>query len=215
MAREFSCTHGENDRLPHGVSSGSGSGERCPSCGRLRQEHRSRLSENPAIPPRPAPGQDHGVYELAGPLPSPPRTGKPSPRPAARVPSPSPPRPVLKLLRESLLGAGKLQELSLCLIVLSVADIFITFALLSSSRAFYESNPIAQWFFARWNMAGMVVFKFASIGLAIALGEIIERRRPGWGKLVLVVGCMAAAVVVWHGLRLALGVRGIPLGGGN
>ena len=57
----------------------------------------------------------------------------------------------------------------------------------------------------RWNIAGMVVFKFASIGTAIAIGEFVERRRPGWGKFVLLVGCAAAAAAFWHGLRLYLG----------
>ena len=59
----------------------------------------------------------------------------------------------------------------------------------------------------------MVVFKFAAIAGAIVLGEMIERRRPGMGKLVLLVGCAAAAAVVWHSLRLYLGVPGLPVGG--
>jgi hypothetical protein len=54
-------------------------------------------------------------------------------------------------------------------------------------------------------MAGMTAFKFSIIGGVIALGEIIERRRPGWGRFVLLVGCAAAAAVVWHGFRLYMG----------
>ena len=91
----------------------------------------------------------------------------------------------------------------------------MTFTLLRTSHVYYESNPVAGWFFARWNMTGMVVFKFAAIATAIATGEIIEGRRPGMGKLVLVVGCMAAAAVVWHSLRLYMGVSGLPSGGGG
>lgn len=113
------------------------------------------------------------------------------------------------LIRESALGASQLQELSLCLIALSVADIIMTFTLLRTSHVYYESNPVAGWFLARWDMKGMVVFKFAAIATAIATGEIIERRRPGLGKLILIIGCMAAAAVVWHGLRLYLGVPGV------
>ena len=101
-----------------------------------------------------------------------------------------------------------MQGLSLCLVALSAADLFVTFSLLRTSHVFYESNPVAQWFFARWNMAGMTLFKFAVVGFVIALGEIIERRRPGWGRFVLLVGCAAAAAVVWHGLRLYQGVGG-------
>jgi hypothetical protein len=44
---------------------------------------------------------------------------------------------------------------------------------------------------------------------------MIERRRPGMGKLVLLVGCAAAAAVVWHSLRLYLGAPGLPVGGGD
>ncbi len=98
-----------------------------------------------------------------------------------------------------------LQELSILLILLSSADIFMTYVLLRTSPRFHESNPVAQWIFQRWNIAGMVVFKFASIGTAIAIGEFVERRRPGWGKFVLLVGCAAAAAAFWHGLRLYLG----------
>ena len=127
------------------------------------------------------------------------------------------PRPhldsVWDLLKDSALGASRLRELSFCLVALSVADILVTFTLLRTSHAFYESNPLAQWFYAKWNMTGMVVFKFSSVATAIVMGEIIERRRPGWGRLVMVIGCVAATAVVWHGLRLYLGVGGLPIGG--
>jgi hypothetical protein len=116
------------------------------------------------------------------------------------------------LIRESALGTSQLQELSLCLIALSIADIVMTCTLLRTSHTYYESNPLAGWFFARWEMTGMVVFKFAAIACAIVLGEMIERRRPGMGKLVLLIGCAAAAAVVWHSLRLFLGVPGQPMG---
>jgi hypothetical protein len=62
-------------------------------------------------------------------------------------------------------------------------------------------------------MAGMTIFKFGAIALAIALGEVIERQRPGWGKVVLLVGCAATAAVVWHGLQLYLGFEPAPIAG--
>jgi hypothetical protein len=108
-------------------------------------------------------------------------------------------------LHDSALGAGRLQVLSLCLIALSTADILLTFTLLARSHAYYESNPVARWFFVHWNMAGLVAFKFTCIAGAIALGEVIERHRPGWGRIVLIIGCVASAAVVWHSMRLVLG----------
>jgi hypothetical protein len=93
---------------------------------------------------------------------------------------------------------------------LSAADLFMTFLLLRTSPTFYESNPVAQWVFQRWNIAGMVLFKFSVIGFVIVLGELIERRRPRWGKAVLLVGCVATAYAFAHGLRLYLGFGGGP-----
>ncbi len=122
-------------------------------------------------------------------------------------------RTLLEIVKDSALGASQLQGLSLCLVALSIADILMTFALLRNDESYYESNPVAGWFFARWNMAGLVAFKFSAIAGAIALGELIERRRGGLGKLVLAVGCAAAAAVVWHSLRLYLGTSGLPIVG--
>jgi hypothetical protein len=118
-----------------------------------------------------------------------------------------------ELIQGSALDPSQLQGPSVILICLSIADVLITYMLLRTSQAYYESNPIAYWFFARWNIRGMIVFKFAAIGLAIASGEIIERQRPGRGRLVLWIGCVAATAVVWHGLRLYMGLPGLPMVG--
>jgi hypothetical protein len=85
-----------------------------------------------------------------------------------------------------------------------MADLFMTYTLLRTGPHFFESNPVAQWFFARWNMAGMALFKFSVMAGVIALGEIIERHRPGWGRFVLALGCLGAAYAVFTGLRLYL-----------
>ena len=72
---------------------------------------------------------------------------------------------------------------------------------------------MAQWFFLRWNIAGMAVFKFSAMGLVIVIGEIVERHRPGWGRVLLLVSCLATAGVVGYGLRLVFGHadNGAPL----
>jgi hypothetical protein len=100
---------------------------------------------------------------------------------------------------------SRVQGLAGLLVILSGADLFMTYALLRTSPRFFESNPLAQWFFVRWNMAGMVAFKFSIIAGVIALAEVIERRRPGRGKFVLLVGCLGAVYAVIVGLRLYLG----------
>jgi Domain of unknown function (DUF5658) len=159
-----------------------------------------------ALPVSPEPS----IYEMA----APPNLW-PVPRPLAERPArplsirnPSP----AHLLRSLALEASLLQGPSLCLVALSVADLLMTFMLLRTSYVYYEANPVARWFFLRWDMIGMTAFKFVVIGGVITLGEVIERRRPGWGRVVLLVGCAAAAVVVWHGARLYLGMGGFHSG---
>ena len=61
-------------------------------------------------------------------------------------------------------------------------DLLMTYTLLRRGGGFYESNPIAKWWFARWNIAGMTIFKFLSLAVAIVASEVVERRRPGLGR---------------------------------
>jgi Domain of unknown function (DUF5658) len=118
-----------------------------------------------------------------------------------------------RLVRASSGEASLLEFEGLGLIALSAADVLVTYILLQRGPAFYESNPVAQWFFVRWNIAGMAVFKFSAMGLVVVIGEIVERHRPGWGRTLLFVSCLATAAVVWHGLRLLFGHgdNGVPL----
>ena len=106
---------------------------------------------------------------------------------------------------------SRVQGLGTWLVILSAADLMMTFFLLRRSAAFFESNPVAYWFFARWNMEGMVFFKFSLIGGVILLSEIIERHRPGWGRFVLFIGCVGAAYAVFHGVRLYVGHDNLPM----
>jgi Domain of unknown function (DUF5658) len=110
---------------------------------------------------------------------------------------------------------SQLQGIACRLLALSAADLFMTFTLLSTSPTFFESNPVAQWFFARWNIAGMVLFKFSIVGAVIAVSEFIERRRPGWGRFVLLIGCLGSAYAVYTGYNLYMGHQVQPTGGGD
>jgi Domain of unknown function (DUF5658) len=112
------------------------------------------------------------------------------------------------------IGETSLLELEiLALIALSAADVLVTYVLLQRGPAFYESNPLAHWFFLRWNIAGMAVFKFSDMGVVVVISEIVERHRPGWGRTLLSVSCLVTAAVVWYGLRLLFGHgdNGAPL----
>jgi hypothetical protein len=150
-----------------------------------------------------------GVYEVAAPADEPPPEVEVEAEPSRRRSR----GPDLKaLFRASAAEPSRVQGLAACLVALSAADLFMTFTLLRTSPAFFEANPVARWFFARWNMVGMVAFKFSIIAGVIALAELIERRRPGRGKFVLIVGCLGAAYAVVVGLRLFLGHAGPAAG---
>jgi hypothetical protein len=88
------------------------------------------------------------------------------------------------------------------LVLLSVADLITTYALMRHGVGAYEANPIANWWFARWNVAGLAAFKFAAIAGVIVVAEYAERRKPWRGRVVLWLGIAATAVVFLKGLSL-------------
>ena len=102
-------------------------------------------------------------------------------------------------------SASRVEQESLALLFLSIADLLVTHALLRSGPAYYESNPVAHWFFARWNIAGMTVLKFSVVGFVVLIGEVVEHRRPGLGKGMLTVASLLTAGVVAYGLKLLFG----------
>lgn len=97
---------------------------------------------------------------------------------------------------------GRVQVWALMLLSLSTLDFLITAWLLNTSSRFYEANPVAQWFFAQWNLAGLLGFKFVIILGVIAMSEFIEMRRAGWGRLVLAFGSIAATYAIVQGASL-------------
>jgi hypothetical protein len=147
-----------------------------------------------------APPKEPVAYEIDAPtfVPAPAPVEAPSRR-RSRGPNLS------ALFRAGAVEPSRVQGLAVCLVALSAADLFMTAKLLRTSPTFFEANPLAQWFFARWNMVGMVAFKFSIIAGVIALAELIERKRPGRGKFVLMIGCLGAVYAVVVGLRLYLG----------
>jgi hypothetical protein len=109
------------------------------------------------------------------------------------------------LLRSGIFESSQVQAVACAFVVLSFMDFFLTYSLLRAHPMFYESNPVAHWFFERWNVVGLIAFKFSVVGGAIVLSEFIERRRRGWGRLVLWIGCLGTAYAVYKGAILHLG----------
>ena len=109
------------------------------------------------------------------------------------------------VFRSIVAGKALLANESLLLVILSACDLFVTYMLLWRGGHFYEANPLARWFFDRWNIAGMTAFKFGLVAIIIVLCEIIERHKPRVGRAIVILGCVAALIVSIHGLRLLIG----------
>jgi hypothetical protein len=190
---------------------------RCPRCG---QAFGTNVDHSPGCPRYVRRGVVHKIREVdvaraeqsscyqlapmaavpggAPPEKAPPLLSRPQPAQSSRP-------GWLQYVRPWIFESSQVQGIGACLVALSAADLLMTFTLLRRSELFFESNPLAQWFYQQWNMTGMVFFKFSIIGGVIVLSEIIERKRPGWGRFVLLVGCLGAAFAVFQGGRLYLG----------
>lgn len=110
-------------------------------------------------------------------------------------------------LRPFAAETSRLQGWIILLVLVSIADLVTTYFLLSLNANFYESNPIANWFFQHWNITGMTFFKFAVVMFVIVVAEVAERQRPGFGKFVLIFGVLVTAAVVAYSIRLYLGFK--------
>lgn len=97
---------------------------------------------------------------------------------------------------------SRLQGWIIALLLVSIADLVMTYFLLSLNASFYESNPIANWFFTHWNIAGMTFFKFAVVSFVIIIAEFVERRRPYCGRFVLIFGILVTGAVVYYSYHL-------------
>lgn len=73
--------------------------------------------------------------------------------------------------------------------VLSVADLILTFLLLSANLTAYESNPFAGAYLERYGWEGLVVFKAMAVFVVVASVLLLLRRRPILSAVVVTFGC--------------------------
>ena len=99
---------------------------------------------------------------------------------------------------------SRLRTEAVVLVLFSLGDLLMTYLLLWQGGNFYEANPVADFFYSRWNIAGMTMFKFGLVGFILVLSEVIERHRPGLGRAIMILGCVTALAVTVHGLRLLM-----------
>ncbi len=98
-----------------------------------------------------------------------------------------------------LLGPLPLQSETTIFILVNVLDIYLTYLLLNIGGD--ETNPIANYFFRRWNIQGLVAFKMVVVAVVTVLAQVVARKNLKRAKQLLYIGTgIVFAVVVYSGM---------------
>jgi Domain of unknown function (DUF5658) len=103
-----------------------------------------------------------------------------------------------------------LQRESALFLLVSVLDVMMTYLMLSDvpepdGRAmFYESNPVARWFFEGWGLSGIVIFKFTMVAVVEIIAQVVALRKLQMGRRLLEFGTLIVALVVLYSMYLLL-----------
>ena len=115
------------------------------------------------------------------------------------------PKPMGSPIRGSFIGSSFTQHLPLqtettVFIVINLLDIFVTYALLRFGGI--ESNPIAKFFYDRWNIQGMVYFKMVIVAFVSVLSQIVACYDIKRAQRLLWFGSLIVGIVVAYSLML-------------
>ncbi len=114
--------------------------------------------------------------------------------------APMPTRPRSFLRQETLY-----QQLYVWFVFVSALDLMLTSVILHLGGT--EVNAIAARILQRWDMVGLVVFKFAVVAFIVCICEFIGRRKEHVGRRLAIAAVAISSVpVVWSALLLI--VRG-------
>ncbi len=99
----------------------------------------------------------------------------------------------------------------LLFVLVSALDVFATYILLRDGN-FVESNPVAQYFFNRWGMKGMIYFKMSMVAFICIIAHIVSLQRPEWAARILKFATVVVAFVVVYSIILLVrhGRGGLP-----
>jgi hypothetical protein len=106
-----------------------------------------------------------------------------------------------------------LQRESSLFLIASVLDVLMTCMLLedltgvTGRTIFYESNPVARYFFQGWGLAGIVYFKFIMVGFIEVIAHIVALKTVPVGRRLLDFGTLIVCVVVIYSMYLLLSHR--------
>jgi hypothetical protein len=102
-------------------------------------------------------------------------------------------------------GAGSI-AMKITYLVLSALDCLLSIKILSatSSNALdLEANPIAAHVYRVAGWLGLLAYKAILVGLVLFLARVVAATRPRTASRLLMVGCVATAVVVLFGIYMA------------
>lgn len=74
--------------------------------------------------------------------------------------------------------------------VLSATDLLLTFALLQTNTAAYESNPLAAACLDRYGWHGLTLYKVGAVLVVVGAVALLVRRKPVLGAAVVTFGCL-------------------------
>ncbi len=107
--------------------------------------------------------------------------------------------------RSLLFGSFFFEKETLLYVLLSAADLFVTYYLLQQEiehGQFVESNPVARYFLDGWGIRGMIYFKFGMVAVVCVLTQLIARWRPRTARLVLIFAIVVVTYVLVYSVRL-------------
>ncbi len=73
-------------------------------------------------------------------------------------------------------------------VLMNLCDIIATFALLRRNSHYFESNPVARWFYEGWGFRGMVWFKLVTVAIVVIISQIVVRENERLAQALLILG---------------------------
>ncbi len=118
---------------------------------------------------------------------------------------PPPPKTGWQRWLERARGQVALSDYYLAFVLLNLGDLFMTGLYIRLGG--HEANRLARWIWETFGARGFAIYKFALVGVVVAICEILYSRRPALARAVIVGGCVVFALVI------LIQVRGLVLVG--
>src|SRR5262245_53432154 len=86
--------------------------------------------------------------------------------------------------------------LTVILVVLNLADYFLTARLLECGASEFDSSAVARYVFANLGLVGMLTYKLAMVAVAVGIMHVVRIRRPATAWRMQLGFCGLMLVVV-------------------